>query len=108
MSFLIDPPWLYANGRVMAHLPESARRPLAAATVATFWGAGIATYLDKPWMRWLWKPFPSRDGRDFMINSGVLKLDHERDRRRADALSAAVFATYPLWLWLGLRSGRRR
>ena len=108
MSFLIDGPWLYANGRVMSHLPERAQRPLAAATIATFWSAGIATYLDKPWMRWLWKPFPSRDGRDFMINSGVLKLDHERDRRAADRISAAVFATYPLWLWLGLRHGRRR
>ena len=108
MSFLIDAPWLYANGRVLAHAPEGARTKLATATIATFWGAGAAMYFDKPWIRWLWKPFPSRDGRDFMINSGVLKLDHERDRRKADVLSVAAFATYPLWLWLGMRRGRRR
>lgn len=108
MSFLIDPPWLYANGRVLARLPERAQRPLAAATVATFWTAGVATYANQPWMRWLWRRFPARDGRDFMVNSGVLRIDHRSDRRRADAVSALVFATYPLWLWLGLRSGRRR
>ena len=108
MSFLIDAPWLYAKGRALAHAPEPARTPLAAATIATFWGAGVAMYLDKPWSRWMWKSIPARDGRDFMINSGVLRFDHERDRRRADAISAAVFATYPLWLWLGLQHGRRR
>jgi hypothetical protein len=108
VSFLIDAPWLYANGRVLARVPERAHKPVAAATIATFWGAGAAMYVDKPWIRWLWRRIPARDGRDFMINSGVLKFDHERDRRKADAISAAVFATYPLWLWLGLRHGRRR
>jgi hypothetical protein len=107
VSFLIDGPCLYANGRALACAPAPARGPLAAATIVTFWGAGVAMYLDKPWIRWLWNPIPARDGRDFMINSGVLKFDHERDRRKADAVSAAVFATYPLWLWLGLRHGRR-
>jgi hypothetical protein len=106
MSFLIDGPWLYANGRVISRLPEPARKPLAVATIATFWSAGVATYLDKPWMRWLWRAFPSSDGRDFMINSGVLNLDHRSDPRKADAISTAVFATYPLWLWLGMRRGR--
>jgi hypothetical protein len=108
VSFLIDAPWLYANGRVLAKLPEPAHKPIATATIATFWGAGAAMYFDKPWIRWLWQRIPARDGRDFMINSGVLKFDHERDRSKADRISAAIFATYPLWLWLGLRHGRRR
>ena len=42
-----------------------------------------------------------------MLNSGVLKLDHRRPSRRTHAVSAAIFATYPLWLYLGYRHGRR-
>ena len=35
MSFLIDPPWLYANGRAYARLsPERAQGPAAAAAGA--------------------------------------------------------------------------
>ena len=42
-----------------------------------------------------------------MINSGVLKVDAGKVSPRGHALSAAIFATYPLWLWLGLRHGQR-
>ena len=42
-----------------------------------------------------------------MINSGVLKLDADHAATRGHAISAAIFATYPLWLWLGLRHGKR-
>jgi hypothetical protein len=42
-----------------------------------------------------------------MLNSGVLKLDHRRAGRPTHAISAALFASYPLWLWLGWRDGRR-
>ena len=42
-----------------------------------------------------------------MINSGVLKVDAEQCDPRTHAVSAAIFATYPLWLWLGVRHGRR-
>ena len=33
MSFLIDGPWLYANGRAIAELPKEAQQPVAAATI---------------------------------------------------------------------------
>ena len=42
-----------------------------------------------------------------MLNSGVFQLDHERPSPRTHAVSAAIFATYPLWLWLGYRHGKR-
>jgi hypothetical protein len=42
-----------------------------------------------------------------MLNSGVLWMDPERAGRRTHAVSALLFATYPLWLWLGLRDARR-
>ena len=105
MSFLIDPPWLYANGRAIARSRRSA--PLAAGTMAVFWGVSIPLYLNARWTRPIWHACRARSGRDWMLNSGVFALDHERPSPRAHAVSAAIFATYPLWLWLGYRHGKR-
>jgi hypothetical protein len=108
MSFLIDPPWLYANGRVLAtKAPDNARRPLAAATIATFLVTSISLYLDRPWTRPIWRACRARSGRDWMLRSGVLPVDAERAGTGTHLLSGALFATYPLWLWLGLRHSRR-
>jgi len=41
-----------------------------------------------------------------MLNSGVLRLDHRRAGAPTHAVSAALFASYPLWLWLGMRHAR--
>jgi hypothetical protein len=105
VSFLIDPPWLYANGRAIARARRPA--PLALGTVAVFWGVSIPLYLDAGWTRPIWRACRARSGRDWMLNSGVLRLEHRRPSRGTHAISAAIFATYPLWLWLGLRQGRR-
>jgi hypothetical protein len=107
MSFLIDPPWLYANGRVLAQAPADARRPLAAATLATFLVTSISLYLDRGWTRPIWRLCRARSGRDWMLNSGVLRLDPDRAGPRTHVVSALLFATYPLWLWLGLRNASR-
>jgi hypothetical protein len=107
MSFLIDPPWLYANGRALAKLPEEAREPIAAATIATFLVTSISLYLDRPWTRPIWRACRARSGRDWMLRSGVLPIDAERAGAGTHAASAALFVTYPLWLWLGLRHSRR-
>ena len=107
MSFLIDPPWLYANGRLTATLPEPVQAPVAAGTLATFLGVSVSLYLNRPWTRWIWRLCRAEDGRDWMLNSGVLRIDHRRAGPRTHAVSAALFATYPVWLWLGLRHGRR-
>ena len=104
MSFLIDPPLLYTSGEALARVPERAARPLAVATVAVFWAAGIAFWRNQRWTRWVSRLFGSRDGRDFMVNSGILNLD---SRRAGTATAAAVFATYPLWLLLGYLRGSR-
>ena len=109
MSFLIDPPWLYANGRAIAAAEPDERTAaaLGAATMGVFWGVSIPLYLDAGWTRPIWRACRARSGRDWMLNSGVLRLEHRRPSRRAHAVSAAIFATYPLWLWLGYRDGRR-
>jgi len=55
-----------------------------------------------------WKPFGSDNGRDFMVNSGVLKVNTDEAGWRTDVVSAAIYATYPLFLKLGRRIGARR
>ena len=112
MSFLIDPPWLYANGRAYARLaPERAQGRTAAAvgaaTIATFWAVSVSLYLNRRWTHPIARLCRAEDGRDWMLNSGVLRLDHRSAGRTTHAVSAALFASYPVWLWLGWRDGRR-
>ena len=99
MSFLIDPPLLYATGTVYRRLPEERARWLTVPTIGAFWFAGVSCWLNLPYMRPLWKLFGARDGRDFMVNSGVFRFDPDPH----PAIAAAIFATYPLWLLLGHR-----
>jgi hypothetical protein len=108
MSFLIDPPWLYANGRALATVaPDDATRDkLAAATLGVFIVTSVSLYLDARWTKPIWKLCRARSGRDWMLNSGVFKLDPDGAGTPTHLVSGALFATYPLWLWLGLRHGR--
>jgi hypothetical protein len=107
MSFLIDPPWLYANGRVIAQaVPTERQRPLALATIGVFVVTSISLYLDKGWTKPIWRLCRARSGRDWMLNSGVLKMDPDRAGTPTHVVSAALFVTYPFWLWLGLQHGQ--
>lgn len=109
MSFLLDPPMLVASGVMIERtVPEDLRDLAEAATMSTFVGVSIALYLEVPGLGLLWRPFGSRDGRDFMINSGVLRIDTEDPGWRTHCVSAAIFATYPVFMKLGRRIGRRR
>ncbi|HEX5852388.1 MAG TPA: hypothetical protein VFY36_04795 [Solirubrobacteraceae bacterium] len=110
MSFLIDPPWLYATGRVYGRLmPE--RTPVArkvhTATAGVFLTTSISLYLNRQWTRPIWEACRAEDGRDWMLNSGVFKVDHRRVGKRVHIASALAFLTYPWWLWLGERAGRK-
>ena len=108
MSFLIDPPWLYANGRA-PRSPPSARRPHGGRSPrprSRSSGASVSLYFNRPWTR--------RSGR--LPRRGRPRLDAQLRRVEArppgrrpatHAVSGALFATYPLWLWLGWRDGRR-
>jgi hypothetical protein len=113
VSFLIDPPWLYANGRAYAALaPERAQGRAAAAagaaTMAVFWAVSVSLYLNRRWTKSIADACGAEDGRDWMLNAGVLRFDHRDAGPATHAASAALFAGYPLWLWLGWRHGRRR
>jgi hypothetical protein len=110
MSFLIDGPWLYANGRAIAAVTgenEDAAKVLRTGTMALFLGVSIPLYLNMGWTERIWRACRARSGRDWMVNSGVLRIDETRLTTRGHVISALIFATYPLWLHLGYRSGRR-
>jgi hypothetical protein len=112
MSFLIDPPWLYANGEAYARLaPEEAQGGAAAAvgaaTIAAFWITSVSLYLNLPWTGWIWRLCRAEDGRDWMLNSGVFSFDHRRAGAGTHAVSVVLFSTYLFWLGLGWRRGRR-
>ena len=108
MSFLIDPPLLYLNGEAYARVAPRRAPLLGAATVGLFWVVSGALYLNQGWTRPLWRLCRARSGRDWMINSGVLRIDERRAGAGTHALALLIFATYPLWLVLGLRHGLRR
>lgn len=110
MSFLIDPPWLYATGRAYGRLMPvrtPAARAIGNATAGVFLATSISLYFDRPWTRRLWEVCRAQSGRDWMLNSGVFRFDFRRAGRRTHVASALLFATYPLWLALGERRGRR-
>ena len=108
MSFLIDPPWLYATGdQIGRRFEPPTDAALAATTMAVFWGVSIGLYLNQPFTKPVWKLCRARSGRDWMLNSGVFRFDDERAGPRTHAVAAALFAFYPVALALGVRRGRR-
>lgn len=112
MSFLIDPPWLYANGQAYARLaPASAQggaaRGIGVATVAVFWIVSVSLYLNRRWADPIARACGAEDGRDWMLNSGVFGIDHRSAGPRTHAAAVLLFLTYPLWLLLGYRAGLR-
>lgn len=113
MSFLIDPPALYAAGEAYARVaPESAQGRAAgvvgAGIVGAFLAVSVGLWLDQPFVRPLWRAFGARNGPEFQVGTGIVPVPAvRRPGARAHALAAAGFASYPLWYWLGWDHGRR-
>ena len=101
MSFLIDPPLLAASGAAYARAGVPRPELAGAATIALFWAAGAAFYRNHAWTVPISRLFGSRDGQDFMINSGLLRIRYRPGARRTHLAALAAFATYPLWFLLG-------
>lgn len=109
MSFALDPPLLIASGVLIERrLPQDRRDVVAAATLGVFFGGSFGLYNNVPGLGPLWRPFHARNGRDFMWNSGAFRIRTERLDWPMHAAAAAIFATYPLFITLGRRLGRRR
>jgi len=110
MSFLLDPPLLLASGAAIERLApdEPTAALLEKATIITFLGISIGLYFNLPGLGFLWKPFRSRNGRDFMLNSGVFHIESSPvSSVRTHLVAAAIYATYPGFLRLGRVLGRR-
>jgi hypothetical protein len=113
MSFLIDPALLYAGGRTYAATTPADERTLAndlkvgAQTMAFFYAVSVGLYLDQAWTKPMWRAMRAESGRDWMLNSGVTRFDWRTAGPRTHKLSMTIFATYPLWLWLGMRHRTR-
>ncbi|RZI01753.1 hypothetical protein EIH03_16135, partial [Staphylococcus aureus] len=69
--------------------------------------AGIRDSWASRGLGMLWRPFRAQNGRDFMWNSGVFSVDVARAEWPLHAMAAAIFATYPFFIKLGRRLGRR-
>lgn len=108
MSFLIDPPLLVGAGVAVERLaPDAATaRRIEKAVVATFVVTSVSLYLNRRWTRWLWELCRAESGRDWMLNSGVLHLEHDQPSPIVHAAAAAFFATYPAWMAIGRRLAR--
>ena len=103
MSFLIDGPLLVGTGAAIGKIAndEDSAKRLEQLTIAGFLATSVSLYMNAPWTRWIADMCKAESGRDWMINSGVFKFEHEKVSGRTHMLSAAMFATYPLWLHLG-------
>lgn len=107
MSFLLDPPLLAAAGAAIERLApdERSARLAARGTVATFVGVSVALYANAPGLGAFWRPFRARNGREFMLTSGLARTDGPSGAARHAAV-LAQFALYPAWLELGRRAAR--
>lgn len=104
MSFLIDPPLLVASGAAIeaaAGGNEEASRRLRGVVVGLFVLVSLALYTNLPGLGRLWRPFGSRSGREFMLTSGLARIDERHIARRQHAAALSLFLLYPLWARLG-------
>lgn len=109
MSFLFDPPMLTAAGVLIERTVPHDRRDVAEASVlGVVVGTSFGLYHNVPGLGMLWRPFRARDGHDFMWNSGIFTMATENRGWPMHAAAGGVFATYPLFIKLGRRLGRRR
>lgn len=109
MSFLLDPPMLVASGALIerAVSDEETAQALQTAVATVFIAGSAALWLNAPTGRAVWRAFGEDSGRDFMVNSGVLDIDHERGGAWSHVVATAILATYPLWVRLGRRLASR-
>lgn len=104
MSFVIDPPLLVASGAAIeaaAGEDEATKRRLRGGVVALFVGVSLALYANLPGLDRIWRPFGARSGREFMLTSGLARIDESRLSAGHHAGALSLFLLYPLWARLG-------
>lgn len=104
MSFLLDPPLLVACGaatEAVAAGDERLARRLRTLTVAGFVGVSLALYANVRAVSEPWPTLGARSGREFMLTSGLARIDERRITPAQHAAALSLFALYPLWFELG-------
>lgn len=104
MSFLLDPPLLVASGaaaELVSEGDEDRARRLRGGLVGLFVGVSLALYANAPGLGLIWRPFGARSGREFMLTSGLARVDEARIPPARHVAALSLFALYPLWARLG-------
>ena len=122
MSFLLDPLFLIVIGMAIPFLAERGlnkilRNPvlvLSVITIVLFWsisGSLYLDYLDFPWLG------EAGSRRHFMWNSGVeliglmppidVSVTYANPFYTLNIVAVLLFATYPLFLYLGIYAGSK-
>jgi hypothetical protein len=104
VSFTLDPPLLVASGaaiEAVAGADEATARRLRAATTALFVGVSLALYANAPGLERIWRASGARSGREFMLTSGLARIEEQRITAGRHAAALSLFALYPLWTRLG-------
>jgi hypothetical protein len=104
MSFILDPPLLVASGAAIeaaAGADERTARRLRAGVVGLFVSVSLALYANLPGLGRIWRPFGARSGREFMLTSGLARVDEHRIAPARHAAALSLFLLYPLWARLG-------
>ncbi|HEX6228677.1 MAG TPA: hypothetical protein VFZ41_04350 [Solirubrobacterales bacterium] len=104
MSFVIDPPLLVASGAAIEVAagddPPRARR-LRIGVTGLFVAVSAALYANAPGLARIWRPFGAASGREFMLTSGLARLDDRPLGKSRHAAALSLFLLYPLWTRLG-------
>jgi hypothetical protein len=109
VSFLLDPPLLVASGaaaeRVLGDRPELLRAARTG-TVLAFVGVSAALYANCGPLARHWPTLGARSGREFMLTSGLAKVDESSIGGFQHLAALSLFALYPAWFRLGQALGR--
>jgi hypothetical protein len=104
VSFVIDPPLLVASGAAIEAVvgeDEITARRLRGGVAGFFVLVSMALYANAPGLDRLWRPFGSRSGREFMLTSGLARVDERRISVPQHATALSLFLLYPFWVRLG-------
>lgn len=121
-SFLLDPFLLIISGIVIFYvcsrfLNKRFISLLYLLTILIFYAGSLSLYFNLPYANFLYRIaefFPlmgsSPSGFNFMINSGIFHIPYTKPEDAPFYLhlvAGFIFATYPVWLYLGIKSGEK-
>jgi hypothetical protein len=103
VSFILDPPLLVASGAAIEAISDDERSAhrRQAGVAALFVVVSLALYANAPGLGLLWRPFGARSGREFMLASGLARVDEGAISPRRHLAALSLFTLYPFWARLG-------